>query len=52
MWEKRSGGVAKEKGRDDEEEPYRATQGFIQINQRERLGIGPRRIRPMEEGES
>ena len=35
MWEKRNGGVAKRKGRDDEEELYRATQGFIQISQRE-----------------
>ena len=52
LWEERSGGVAKKKGRDDEEEPYRATQGFIQINQRERLGTAPRRMRPMEEGES
>ena len=52
MWEKRSGGVAKEKGRDDEEEPYRATRGFMQTSQRERLGIAPQRMRPMEEGES
>ena len=52
MWEKRNGGVANEKGREDEEEPYSAKRGFIQIGQRERLGVAPRRMRPMEEGES
>jgi len=52
LWEERSSGIGNEKGRDDEEEPYRAKRGFIQISQRERLGIAARRMRPMEEGES